>query len=123
MGCGGAVPQGSPGHGALPPFPGMFSRSARGGVSEFSSARVVLGLLGGCRLSFTICSTSLPKGKGSAGIRDKKHSQKEASNFLLHPCRLSLKDWSLLESFLAAPMETVHSRAVPQICLEAMPAP
>lgn len=37
VGCSGAIPGGSPGHGALLPFPGLFSLSARGSVSELSS--------------------------------------------------------------------------------------
>lgn len=66
---------------------------------------------------------NVPRGTDSASIRDKTSSQQEVSKFLLlllHPCWLSLREWSLLESFLAAPMETVHSRTVPQIHLEAM---
>lgn len=68
---------------------------------------------------------NVPRGTGSASIRDKNSSQQEVSKFflLLHPCWLSLREWSLMESFLAAPMETVHSRTVPQIHLEAMLAP
>lgn len=122
VGCGGAVPRGSPGHGALPPFPGLCSRSARGSVSELSPAWAP----GGLRVEVHHVWDIPPQGERLCRHQGQEHCQQEVSKFLLlllQRCGLSLKEWSLLESFLAAPMETVHSRAVPQIRLTVMPAP
>lgn len=109
MGCGRALPWGSSRHGAPPPFPGLFTRSARGSVSELFPAWAP----GGLWVEIHCVWHIPPQGERLCRHQRQEHSQQEVSKFLLlHPCGLSLKDWSLLESFMAAPMETVHSRAV-----------
>lgn len=67
---------------------------------------------------------NVPREQALQASETKKIFSTKGSKFLLlHPCRLSLKEWSVLESFLAARMETVHSRTVPQIHFEAVLAP